>query len=98
MVVDYLKRNGFPYAERRALAGSRDRGDIAGVIGAVIEIKNHSRLDLGGWIGELEDEMDNDGARVGAVIHKRRGTQDVGEWYATLPVSVLVELLREWAA
>jgi hypothetical protein len=92
--VDYLRGQGFPHAERRALGGNKDRGDIAGIIGTVIEVKNCKTLDLAGWLRELEAEMANDGAVYGAVVHKRRGTSDVGRWYATMPVSALVVLLR----
>lgn len=93
--VNYLRTEDFPHAERRAMNGSKDRGDVAGVIGTVFEVKNCKTLDLAGWVRELEAEMANDGACYGAVIHKRRGKGNPGDWYATLPVSVLVTLLRE---
>ena len=45
-VVDYLRRHGYPQA-RRTQAGTRgDIGDIDGVPGVAIEVKNHARLDL----------------------------------------------------
>ncbi len=72
-----------------------DKGDISGIPGVTIEIKNHSRIDLAGWIAELETEMANDKAWTGTVIHKRKGKSDVGQWYATMPVSVWIELLRK---
>ena len=50
---------------------------------------------LSGWIKELDEEMKNSQALTGAVIHKKRGTLDVGEWYATMPVEVYVNLLIE---
>lgn len=94
-VVRYLQAHGFPYAERRTLAGVNDRGDIAGLPGVVLEVKNCKRTELAGWLDELEVEMSNAGAYIGACIHKRRGTTDPGKWFATLPFSVLVDLLRE---
>lgn len=94
-VVDYLTDAGFAYVERRAGNGIRDRGDIAGLPGVVLEVKNCNRVELAAWADELAEEMTNAGAEVGAVIHKRKGTTDVGRWYATLPVSVLAELLKE---
>jgi hypothetical protein len=39
-VVQYLKQF-WPNVERRALQGSKDTGDIAGIPNVVIEIKNH---------------------------------------------------------
>ncbi len=39
LVVRWLAENGFPYAERRALAGTHDCGDVTGIPGLVIECK-----------------------------------------------------------
>jgi hypothetical protein len=76
-VVKWLKK-WFPYAERRIAGSQLDKGDIAGVNGVVIEVKNHYRLDLSAW-----------------VIHKRIGKGDVGEWYATMPAKIWIELIRK---
>jgi hypothetical protein len=94
-VVRYLRASGWPYAERRALAGNQDRGDIAGVPGAVIECKHVARTDLSGWLDEAEAERDNDGARHGAVWLKRRGTTDPGRSYVLLSGDDYVRLLRD---
>ena len=93
-VARWLAANGWPEAERRYDAGrADDRGDIRGVPGVTLEVKNHQRLDLAGWVAELEREMGNSGDQLGAVIVKRRGTTDVGQWYAVLPVEVLARIL-----
>jgi hypothetical protein len=92
-VADYL-RPTFPHVERRALNGNKDRGDIAGIIGTVLEVKDCKTMTLAAWVKELDAEMVNDHATFGAVIHKKRGTMQVGDWYATMPVSVLVTLLK----
>ena len=95
-VVRYLKAaNGFPKAERRALQGSLDKGDISGVDDVVFEVKDHKKMELSGWVKELVVEVDNANAVTGAVIHKKRGTLDVGEWYATMPVYMFLSLIRE---
>jgi hypothetical protein len=94
-VVNYLKDKGRKHIERRSLNGSNDRGDIAGVPGVVIEVKNHARMELSQWLSELEVEMRNDKADTGVVIHKKKGTTDVGQWYATMPVDVWHKLLSE---
>ena len=93
-VVDYLVANGFPYAERRALAGALDKGDVTGIPGVVIEVKNHAALDLAGWLNELMREMDNAKAEFGTVVAKRRGHADPSQWYAILPFEVWVAMLR----
>ena len=94
-VVNYLKSKGRKHVERRSLSGSSDRGDIAGVPGVVIEVKNHARMELSQWLSELEVEMANDKADTGVVIHKKKGTTDVGQWYATMPVDVWYDLAKE---
>lgn len=94
-VVKYLKENGFTQVERRALQGSLDKGDISGIEGLVIEVKDHKKMILSEWMKELEVEIDNAFAETGVVIHKRRGKGDVGEWYASMPVYVYLNLLRE---
>lgn len=94
-VVKYLRDNGFPYAERRALHGNLDKGDITGCGPIVFEIKDHAKITLSAWLKELHDEMVNANADTGAVIAKRRGTMKVADWYAVMPVCVLVDLLKE---
>jgi hypothetical protein len=94
-VVNYLKSRGRAHIERRSLNGSNDRGDIAGIPGVVIEVKNHARMELSQWLSELEVEIGNDNANTGVVIHKKKGTTNVGEWYATMPVSVWFDLIEE---
>lgn len=93
--MNYLKANGFPHAERRALHGVNDKGDITGCGPVVFEVKNHKTLDLAGWLKELEQEMINASVDTGAVIAKKKGTADVANWYAVMPVAVLVALLKE---
>lgn len=94
-VVNWLVSYGNKNVERRALQGSLDRGDISGLPGVVIEVKNHATMKLAEWVAELNVEMQNDNSTVGAVIHKKRGTTNVGEWYATMPVKVWYDLLKE---
>ena len=94
-VVEWLKANGYPYADRRLAGATLDKGDISGLPGVTIEIKNHAKLDLAGWTAELEVEMKNDGAWTGTVLHKRKGKGDVGEWYATMPAKVWLALLTK---
>lgn len=94
-VVRFLREAGFTQAERRTLSGVQDRGDIAGVPGVVIEVKNCSRDQLPAWVGEAERERDNDHASLGVVWHKRRGTTDPGRWFVTMSGDQFAALLRE---
>lgn len=94
-VAKYLNENGYIYAERRLAGDTHDKGDIAGVNGVCFEIKNQQRMDLAGWIAELLVEMENAKSTTGVVVHKRKGKSDVGQWYATMPFSVWLDLLKK---
>ncbi len=94
-VVKFLKEHGFMYAERRALHGTNDKGDITGCGPVVFEVKNHKSLDLAGWLKELEEEVINADADLGVVVAKKRGTTNAGDWYAVMPFKDLVWLLKE---
>lgn len=91
-VVNYLREHGYPDAERRALHGKHDRGDLIGVPWAV-ECKNHSRLDLAGWVAQARAEAVNAGAPVGVVVHKARG-RGVADSYVTLTLADFVRLME----
>lgn len=93
MVAEYLAR-WWPLAERRRLTGVHDKGDIAAIAGTVVEIKNEQRIDLSGYLTELEREMVNAKAEHGVVVIRRRGTTDVGCWYACMTVAEWVRLRR----
>ena len=94
-VVNWLQSKGRKNVERRTLNGASDRGDIAGIPLVVLEVKNCSRMELSKWLKELEVEMHNDKAETGIVIHKKKGTTDVGQWYATFPVGLWFALLEQ---
>ena len=93
-VVAYLREHGFPQAERRALSGTLDKGDVAGVLGNVIEVKNCATTTLGTWVDETEIETINAGARYGVCWHKRRGRSSPGDWFVTMTGRQYVEILR----
>lgn len=95
-VVQYLQAMGFAHAERRSLNGAKDRGDIAGLPGVVIEVKNCARQELAGWVAEAEVERDNDNASLGVVWHKRRGKGQAADWFVTMSGEQFVFLLREF--
>ena len=97
----WLRANGWPYAERRLAGRDNDTGDFAGLgPGLVLDAKNRARLDLATWVDQLVAEMDNADAEMGALIVKRRGRLDVGDWYGILPARLLAALLRDagWGA
>lgn len=93
-IVTHLRAAGFPNAERRLAGSAKDRGDIAGLIGVVIEVKNGARCDLAAWVDEAVMERLNDGAAVGVVWHKRRGVGDPARWFVTMTGADFTHLLR----
>ena len=98
-IVGYFRSHGYN-AERTRAGWSDDRGDVHGVSHPVlgnftIECKNHKTMDLAGWRKELERERLANGGGLGAVVHKKRGEGEAEEQYATLPLGMLVQLLKE---
>lgn len=94
-LVRYLKTVGVPYAERRSLSGARDRGDISGIPGVVIEAKSVARHALAEWLEEARVERDNDKAAVGFVWFKRRGKASAADGYVLMDGATVVQLLRD---
>lgn len=99
-IVRTLIAAGWPHAERRRLAGAKDRGDIAGVAGLVIEAKNTNRLDLASAVDEARIEARNDNTGVFGVTHgvawlKRKGKTSAGEGYVVMTGDTFLALLKE---
>ena len=95
-IVNYLRENGRPHVERRALNGALDKGDIAGIPGVVIEVKDHkvSSLSFPAYVDEATAERDNANADIGFAWVKRRGTTDPAKWIVAMDGTTLVRLLH----
>ncbi len=99
-VVRYLRANGFAQAERRALRGGKDCGDITGIGPLVIEVKagdagkRASYPTIGKWLGETEVERKNADADYGLLVTKRDavGPLNAGHWWAWLHLRAVLEL------
>ncbi|MFI6873543.1 hypothetical protein ACIBL6_08900 [Streptomyces sp. NPDC050400] len=76
--VKYLREH-FPAAERRALSGNEDRGDIAGVPETVGEVKAAERIELTRWQRETLTEMANAGA-MNAFLLVKVPYKNVARW------------------
>lgn len=92
-IVDHLRAAGWPFAERRLAGNAKDRGDVAGVVGVVIEAKNSATRKLAEWVDEAEVERDNDGAWLGVVWHKRAGKASAADGYVTMTGAQFTALL-----
>jgi hypothetical protein len=87
LVVNYFRANGWPYAERRALSGNLDKGDIAGMPGLCVEVKyGNETLKIGPWLTETGIERLNAGADHGVLVVKPfgMGEKNVGRFYAVM--------------
>jgi hypothetical protein len=93
-VVTYLQAHGFPHAERAPRWGAKDRGDVLGLPGVVVEVKAERALDLAAALREAQVEAGNAGVRRYLAVLKRR-RRPVCEWYAVMPLELAVELLGE---
>jgi hypothetical protein len=96
-VVEYLREHGIPYAERRALSGSLDRGDITGVPGVMIEAKAEKSIDLAGYMDEVRVQTANAGAQLGVAVVKRRN-RSPGDAYVVLTLATFAGLLADAGA
>lgn len=98
--ADWLAaRLGDDRIDRRVKGGVKDRGDIGGVRTirggrVVIECKNTATLALPAWLREAEIERGNDDARIGVVMHKKRGTTDPAEQYVTMTAETFARLIE----
>jgi len=94
-ICRFLAAEGFIHVERRALAGTSDRGDISGIPGWVIEAKNCRKAELAAWVDEATLEQANDGAEFSAVWHHRVGRAHPEAGYVTMTGATFVRLLRQ---
>jgi hypothetical protein len=93
--VNWLKEHGWQWARRIVKEGIKDKGDVTlgDGIPVTIECKNEKAMNISQAQRELAVEMANAGHKWGFAIHKKRGTTNVGEYYAVLPVAVLMDIL-----
>lgn len=89
-VIKFLRSfpDYFPHAERRALSGKHDKGDVAGIPRWTIEIKAAERLALAAWQRETLTEQRNAGTPNCMLIVKRK-YKPVGQWDAYVPARQL---------
>lgn len=96
-VVSFLRTVGFPHAERLALQGAKDRGDVTGIPGIVVEVKNEQTYLLSSWLQECRTEVANAKADFGFVAAKPRmvGTTRTGSWYAIMNQGPFTDLVLQ---
>lgn len=90
MAVNYL-RQIWPEAERRALAGVLDKGDVINVPLTCLEIKGDRSMRISAWQLETLAEQRNAGAEL-AVLIVRVDRKAVKDWDFYMPLGHLVAL------
>jgi len=93
-VVRYLQATGWPAAERRALRGRQDAGDITGTPGICWEVKGGDQArrasdrDVAQWLAEAERERQAADADVAVLVLQRAGVgaPRAGRWWAIVPL------------
>lgn len=101
-VVRVLRASGWPHAERRALRGGADAGDITGTPGIVWEVKGGNAARRAGdrqvyaWTLETDRERRNAGADIGVLVMQRAGVgpANAHRWWAVIPAGSLARLLQ----
>ena len=92
-VVRVLREAGFEAETSRAARGGFQSGeDIASDFPASIEVKNQTRMDLGGWWKQAEEQAEK---KPPVVIHKRVGKSAAEDWWVTMDVRTLLRLLGD---
>jgi hypothetical protein len=97
-VTRVLLRNGFPRAERSALHGAKDQGDITGTP-VCWEVKGGKAAEQASdgqvlaWMAELDTECVHKGADVGVLVLKRKGVgaANADRWWAVMWLHDLAE-------
>ena len=94
-VCDYLNVRSIE-AERVPAGKTLDRGDlwIPDKNWPAIQVKNHARIDLSGWVDDVAIQAVNANRSAGIVIHKRRGKGNPGSWYVTSTLDAFVTLME----
>lgn len=91
-IVRYAREHGFPMAERRALRGKADAGDVLLCPGIIVESKageaarGASDALIHNWLEQTERERRNAGAHIALLVTVRPniGPRNAGRWWAHL--------------
>ena len=93
IVADYLKSNGWPYAE--PVGAGRPGSDVTGIVGIDIEVKARRDLDLTGTMRQIQARQGDNGIGLAVIRPDGYGPARIDEWPAVMPLRVMVRLLKE---
>lgn len=89
-VVKFLRDNGWYAETTRAKTGTRRGDDVVTDAPLSIEVKDHKKMDLSGWLRQAQENAEG---RVAVVWHKKRGSASPGSWYVTMTGNDLMRLI-----
>jgi hypothetical protein len=95
--VRYLQGRGWKYATRITKKGAKDEGDLIldQAVPVMIESKETKAFTPSVFVKEMEAQIENAGAEFGFVIVKKRGTTNVGNYYALTTVEQMMGLIEQ---
>ena len=90
-VVHTLRDWGWEAINSRSSNGTQDGMDIISDCPLAIEVKNHVKMELSGWLKQAaENALD----KIPVVWHKKRGESNPEHWYVTMEGVELMKLLE----
>ncbi|MBA2951456.1 hypothetical protein [Streptomyces himalayensis] len=87
-VVRYLLSEGFYKAERRALKGKEDQGDVTGIEGVCIEVKGDRSNKVSAWKAQTVKEAGHAGVGMYLLV-VRVDYKPVERWEVHVPWNLL---------
>lgn len=91
-VVHALQRRGYEAETSRSARGGFQKGpDIVSDFPAAIEVKNRAKMELAEWWKQATEQAHGAPA---IVIHKRVGKGDPEDWWVTMDLRNLFDLLE----
>lgn len=93
IVADYLRENGWPYAE--PVGAGRTGSDVTGVVGVDIEVKARRSLDLTGTLNQQAERAETGVIPIAVIRPDGYGPARIHQWPVVMPLSVAVQLLKE---
>jgi hypothetical protein len=96
-IVNTLIAEGWVHAERRALSGAADKGDVklGDGIPVMIEAKNCGTITIPAWLREVTVEKANAKADIGVAWFKLRGSTDPRKWAVLMTGEQFMDMLRD---
>jgi hypothetical protein len=93
--VDYLKTWGLANVERRRLMGSYDQGDVSGWPRVCSEVKSGAKLNIMGWLRELDAEIVNSQSETGYIVVRPKGFPKPEDWFVVMRTDAFMELMKK---